>query len=258
LGKAVPQEHILRKIDRFVDLKDVRDALRVHYSAFGRPSISPDLLIRMLLVGRLFGITSERRLCEEVRFNVAYRWFCRLSLNARVPHHSTFSKNRHGRFREAGIFRLLFEQTVRWCEAAGLIEQKDAAIDASFVAANASWQRKMREDDLGNRRLSRPMREWLADAEAQPIRGHGAPRRKPAVLSRTDPASAWSAHTVRGRFGYAFNVMIDTPGGVAIEVEARSSAPVRRQGIGRARRSPWPQGLSRLSKRWRQPGRLEA
>ncbi|MBB5717089.1 IS1182 family transposase, partial [Sphingomonas aerophila] len=186
----------------------------------GRPSIAPELLIRMALIGRLYGITSERRLCEQVRFNLAYRWFCRLPLDARVPHHSTFSKNRHGRFRDAGIFRVLFEQTVRRCAKAGLITCKDAAIDASFVAADASWQCKMRETDMTLPRLSRPVREWLADrANAQP-REQGAAPSAPVEVSRTDPSSAWSARTARGRFGYAFNVLIDTPGGVAVDVEA--------------------------------------
>ena len=144
LGAMIPADHILRRIDGLIDLGELRDALASHYSRRGRPSIAPELLVRMALIARLYGITSERRLCEEVRFNLAYRWFCRLPLDAPVPHHSTFSKNRHGRFRDAGIFRILFEQTVRRCADAGLIAHKDAAIDASFVAADASWQRKMR------------------------------------------------------------------------------------------------------------------
>lgn len=220
LGATVPADHILRRIDRLLDLGELRDALTSHYSRRGRPSIAPELLIRMALIGRLYGITSERRLCEEVRFNLAYRWFCRLPLDAPVPHHSTFSKNRHGRFRDAGIFRILFGQTVRRCADAGLIAGKDAAIDASFVAADASWQRKMRDADMAAPRLPRPVQEWLADQTNAPPQEHGVPRGKPVEVSRTDPASAWSARTARGRFGYAFNVLIDTPGGVAIDVEA--------------------------------------
>ena len=174
----------------------------------------------MTLIGRLYAITSERRLCQEVRFNLAYSWFCRLPLNARVPHHSTFSKNRHGRFRDAGIFRLLFEQTVRRCMEARLVGGKDAVIDASFVAADASWQHKMRDGDLDVPQPARPVREWLIDQATAPPQEHGVPRGEPAVVSRTDPAAAWAARTAKGRFGYAFNVMVDTPGGVAMEVEA--------------------------------------
>jgi transposase len=220
LGAMVPSDHILRRIDRLLDVGELRDALAPHYSGKGRPSIAPELLIRMALIGRLYAITSERRLCEEVRFNLAYRWFCRLPLDARVPHHSTFSKNRHGRFRDAGVFRLLFEQTVRRCVKAGLVRSKDAAIDASFVAADASWQRKMRDGDMDGPQRSRPVREWLADQASAPAQAHGVPRGKPAAISRTDPAAAWAARSVRGRFGYAFNILIDTPTGVAIDVEA--------------------------------------
>jgi transposase len=141
IDSLLPREHLLRRVDRLLDMGDLRNALACHYSPRGRPSIDPELLIRMTLIGRIYAITSERRLCEEVRYNLAYRWFCRLPLGTAVPHHSTFSKNRHGRFREAGVFRLLFENTVRRCVAAGLVAAKDAAIDASFIAADASWQR---------------------------------------------------------------------------------------------------------------------
>jgi transposase len=226
LGAMIPADHMLHRIDGLIDLGELRDALAPHYSCRGRPSIAPELLVRMALIARLYGITSERRLCEEVRFNLAYRWFCRLPLNAPVPHHSTFSKNRHGRFRDASIFRILFEQTVRRCADAGLIAHKDAAIDASFVAADASWQRKMRDADMAAPRLPRPVCEWLADQANAPPQEHGVPRGKPAEVSRTDPASAWSARTARGRFGYAFNVLIDTPGGG--DRRGGQSRPLRR------------------------------
>ena len=101
LDDAVPQDHLLRSIDRFLDLSDLRQHLAPYYSHTGRPSVDPELMIRMLLIGYCLGIRSERRLCEEVNLNLAYRWFCRLSIEDKVPDHSTFSKNRHGRFREA-------------------------------------------------------------------------------------------------------------------------------------------------------------
>ncbi|SCM66392.1 hypothetical protein KARMA_0567 [Donghicola eburneus] len=92
LEDHVPQNHLLRSIDRFVDLSGIRSYLTDFYSHTGRPSVDPELLIRMLLVGYCFGIRSERRLCEEVHLNLAYRRFCRLDLSDRVPDHSTFSK----------------------------------------------------------------------------------------------------------------------------------------------------------------------
>ncbi len=115
LEDHVPQDHLLRSIDRFVDLSDIRQYLAEFYSHTGRPSIDPELLIRMLLVGYCFGIRSERRLCEEVHLNFAYRWFCRLDLNDHIPDHSTFSKNRHGRFRASDLLRHVFETTVARC-----------------------------------------------------------------------------------------------------------------------------------------------
>ncbi|SMX36814.1 hypothetical protein OCA8868_01116 [Octadecabacter ascidiaceicola] len=115
LEDLVPQDHLIRPIDRFVDLNGIRQYLSQFYSHTGRPSIDPELLICMLLVGYCFGIRSERRLCEEVHLNQAYRWFCRLDLSDRVPDHSTFSKNRYGRFRESDLLRHLFETTVAQC-----------------------------------------------------------------------------------------------------------------------------------------------
>jgi transposase len=105
LERHVPNNHLLRKIDRFVDLSEVRAHLEPYYSEVGRPSIDPELMIRVLIVGYCFGVRSERRLCEEVHLNLAYRWFCRLGLDGEVPDHSTFSKNRHGRFRESDLMR---------------------------------------------------------------------------------------------------------------------------------------------------------
>lgn len=220
MNAMLPRDHLLRRVDRLLDLGGLRAMLASHYSPRGRPSVDPELLIRMALIGRLYAVRSERRLCEEVRYNLSYRWFCGLAPGAAVPHHSTFSKNRHGRFRDAGVFRLLFEATVRRCITAGLVTAKDAAIDASFVAADASWQRKMRDGDLESSCLARPVREWLADQACAPVQEQGRPRGRPAEVSRTDPASAWSARTARGRFGYALNVLVDMPRGVVMDVEA--------------------------------------
>jgi transposase len=128
LERHVPADHWVRSIDRFVDLSDVRAHLRPFYSEMGRPSIDPELMIRMLLIGYCFGIRSERRLCEEVHLNLAYRWFCRLGLEGDVPDHSTFSKNRHGRFRESDLLRELFE-TVRRCIAEGFVGGEGFAVD---------------------------------------------------------------------------------------------------------------------------------
>src|SRR5215472_10049168 len=121
LEERVPAGHLLRAVDRFVEFDGLRQELAPYYSEIGRPSVDPELMIRMLIVGYCFGIRSERRLCEEVHLNLAYRWFCRLGLDGAVPDHSTFSKNRHGRFRESDVLRKLFETTVRRCLSEGLV-----------------------------------------------------------------------------------------------------------------------------------------
>src|SRR5260370_20310449 len=122
LEDQVPETHLLRLIDRYIDFSFVRDRLRNFYSQTGRPSIDPEVLLRLLLVGYLYGITSERRLLDEVRMHLAYRWFTGLGFDRELPDHSTFSKNRHGRFRAAGGFRDVFEEIVRRCIAPGLVE----------------------------------------------------------------------------------------------------------------------------------------
>jgi transposase len=131
LEDHVPADHLLRSIDRFVELDAIRTDLAAYYSSTGRPSIKPELMIRMLLVGYIMGIRSERRLCEEVHLNLAYRWFCRLELTDAVPDHSTFSKNRHGRFRESNLFRHLFENVLSRCIAEGLVGGSSFAITSS-------------------------------------------------------------------------------------------------------------------------------
>lgn len=177
LEDRVPADHLLRKIDAVLDLSKLRSELAPHYSHTGRPSIDPELMIRMLLIGYCYGIRSERRLCEEVDLNLAYRWFCRLNLDDAVPDHSTFSKNRHGRFRDADILRHVFETTVQACIDAGLVGGEGFAADASIIRANANRQNSVPGGDdhdwtggTGGAGPSRPVREYLAalDQDAPP------------------------------------------------------------------------------------------
>ena len=143
LEDQIPEDHLLRLIDRYVDLSFVRECLKTLYSSTGRPSIDPEVLLRLLLVGYLYGVTSERRLLEEVRMHLAYRWFTLLGFEQEIPDHSTFSKNRHGRFRQSGVFREVFEEIVRRCLEAGLVEGQNLAVDGTIVGANASRQSRV-------------------------------------------------------------------------------------------------------------------
>ena len=158
---CVLPDHLLRKIDPFVDLSGLRAHLQPFYSDVGRPSIDPELMIRMLIVGYCFGIRSERRLCEEVHLNLAYRWFCRLGLDGDVPDHSTFSKNRHGRFRESDLLRKLFETVVARCLKDGLVGGEAFAVDASMIVADAHRRRGVAKvedlDPASSRGMSRLM-----------------------------------------------------------------------------------------------------
>jgi transposase len=140
LEDHVPDDHLLRRIDPFLDLGKIRASLHSHYSQLGRPSVDPKLMIRMLVIGYCLGIRSERRLCEEVHLNLAYRWFCRLGLEAKMPDHSTFSLNRNGRFRDSDLFRHVFEATVRRCMREGLVGGDGFAVDASLIQADANFR----------------------------------------------------------------------------------------------------------------------
>jgi transposase len=143
----VPEDHLLRSIDRFVDLSGVPEHLRPFYSDIGRSSIDPELMIRMLIIGYCMGIRLERPLCEEVHLNLAYRWFCRLGLEGDVPDHPTFSKNRHGRFRDSNLLRELFEMTVRRCIEERLVGGEGFAVDASLIRADVSRPRAVLSAD---------------------------------------------------------------------------------------------------------------
>ncbi len=135
LDEMIPTDHLLRRINVFATavLADLHQQLKAFYSEIGRPSVDPELMIRMLLVGYCYGIRHERRLCQEVALHLAYRWFCKLDLDDKVPHHSTFSVNRLGRFRESEILRHIFERVVTACMAAGLVKGEGFAVDASVM-----------------------------------------------------------------------------------------------------------------------------
>src|SRR6201987_4613148 len=162
LERHVPTNHLLRSIDRFLELGELRRELSAFYSTIGRPSIAPELMIRMLLVGYCFGIRSERRLCEEVHLNLAYRWFCRLGLDGGVPDHSTFSKNRHGRFRESDLLRKLFETVVARCMKERLVGGEAFAVDASMIVADAYRRRGVAKVEDLDPTSSRAVAEYLS------------------------------------------------------------------------------------------------
>ena len=223
LEDHVPASHLLRSIDRFVQLEDLRAHLAPFYSAMGRPSIDPELLIRMLLVGYCFGIRSERRLCEEVHLNLAYRWFCRLGLDGAVPDHSTFSKNRHGRFRESDLLRQLFDTVLRRCMSEGLVGGEGFAVDASLIKAEANRERSVPGDPgLPPEASSRAIDEYLAVLDDAAF--GGATPVTPKFISPVDPAARWTAaNKGPAFFAYATNYLIDLKHAVIVDVEASTA-----------------------------------
>ncbi|MEY8141461.1 transposase [Falsihalocynthiibacter sp. CO-5D18] len=238
LEDHVPQDHLLRSIDRFVDLSSSRGHLADFYSHTGRPSIDPELLIRMLLVGYCFGIRSERRLCEEVRLNLAYRWFCRLDLTGSIPDHSTFSKNRHGRFRESGLLRHVFETTVARCMQEGLVGGQGFAVDASLISADVQKQNSSNPDDWAARKTDpndapRAVREYLDTLNDEAL--GAASDVMPKFTAHADPASQWTAaRKGPAFFAYSDNYLIDTDHGIIVDVDASRS--IRQAEVGAMRK----------------------
>ncbi len=228
LEDHVPQDHLLRHVAAVLDLSGVRKQLAPYYSTMGRPSLDPELMIRILLVGYLYGIRSERRLVEEVHLNLAYRWFCGLGLERDVPERSSFSKTRHGRFRESDAFRLVFESVVQTCLQAGLVGGETFATDASVIEADARVMRRTQgkeppEDWNNPDNITRPVREYLDQldnaAGLAPLPGESPQPAK--SLSLTDPSAAL---TSKGKskiaFAYGTNYLIDTKTAIILDVEA--------------------------------------
>ncbi len=235
LEKFVSEDHLLRRVDRFLDFEPIREHLASFYSHLGRPSVDPELMLRMLIVGYCYGIRSERQLCEEVHYNLAYRRFCRLGLEGQVPDHSTFTKNRHGRFRDSDVFRHLFEAVVRSCMAERLVGGAGFAVDASVVRADAGREHSIEGTEPmdwgGIEQAARPIREYVAAldqaagvelADVEEGEAEAGPERKPPKrISLTDPQARWTAAPGGpAYFAYSTNYLVDDRGGIIVDVEA--------------------------------------
>jgi transposase len=223
LERHIPADHLLRSLDRFVELGELRRDLACFYSTMGRPSIDPELMIRMLIVGYCFGIRSERRLCEEVHLNLAYRWFCRLGLDGGIPDHSTFSKNRHGRFRQSDLLRRLFETVLRRCINEGLVGGEGFAVDASLIEAEANRQKGIEgEKGLPPEATGRAVQEYLAVLDDAAF--GAATEVPPKFISPADPAARWTgAHGGQAFFAYSTNYLIDVDNAIIVDVEATTA-----------------------------------
>jgi transposase len=223
LEDQIPENHLLRLIDRHVSFSLVREQLKHSYSETGRPSIDPELLLRILLIGYLYGITSERKLVEELRMHLAWRWFTGLGFDQEVPHHSTFSKNRHGRFQESNLFEQLFEQIVRQCVEVGLVQGKHLSVDGSFVEANAAKESRIpREQLVEAAQVHYTLRQYLQEVEEQnPVE---EPVHEQDQVSTTDPDSTYATKGgTPARLGYYDNYLVDNHSCVIVGVQATAA-----------------------------------
>ena len=236
LDEAVPDDHPVRGIAVVLDLSWVHCELAPYYPKIGRPSIDPVLMIRMLLVGYAFAIRSERMLCREVKVNLAYRWFCGLSVEDKIPDHSAFSRARNERFRDSDIFRHVFERVVEACIAAGLVGGEGFAVDASLIVADANKQRSIAGSEWQKRRdpemASRAVKEYLARLDDAAF--GAASEVTPKFVSPSDPAAQWTG-AMKGAafFAYADNYLIDVKFGIIMDVEA--SRAIRQAEVGAAK-----------------------
>jgi transposase len=236
LEVVVPDDHQVRAIARVLDLSWVRAELAPHYSHIGRPSIDPVLMIRMLIVGYVFAIRSERALCREVQLNLAYRWFCGLGIEDKLPNHSMFSRARNERFRDNDIFRRVFERVVGACIAAGLVGGEGFAVDASLIQADANKHRSIPgaewNKDIDPEQARRAVKEYLATLD-DPAYG-AASEVTPKFVSPSDPAAQWTGALRNAAFfAYANNYLIDMKFGIIMDVEA--SRAIRQAEVGASR-----------------------
>jgi transposase len=236
LDEVVPDDHRAREISAVLDLSWVHAELAPHYSHLGRRSIDPVLMLRMLILGYAFAIRSERLLCREVQVNLAYRWFCGLSIEDKIPDHSAFSRARNERFRDSDIFRRVFERVVEACIAAGLVGGEGFAVDASLIAADANKQRSIPGAEWNKehaaKAASRAVREYLATLDDAAF--GAASEVAPKFVSPSDPAAQWTG-AMRGPafFAYANNYLVDVKFGVIVDVEATRA--IRQAEVGAAK-----------------------
>ncbi|MGO9978864.1 MAG: transposase [Candidatus Sulfotelmatobacter sp.] len=219
LEDQVPENHLLRLIDRYVSFDFVRAKLKTSYSDTGRPSIDPELLLRMLLVGYLYGVTSERKLVDELRMHLAWRWFTGLGFDQEIPHHSTFSKNRHGRFQESNLFQEIFEEIVGRCVAVGLVKGEHMSVDGSFIPANADHHSRVAPEQLAEiAKVNHTVREYLVELERENPVEPPVPQQE--KVSTTDPDSTYATKGGPARLGYYDNYLVDNASCVIVGVQA--------------------------------------
>jgi len=218
IDSMIPKNHLLRRIKNCVNFDFIYEKAAPYYSPVGRKSIDPVVLIKMLLIGYLYGIKSERRLEEEVSLNLAYRWFCGIDLMHKVPDHSTFSQNRRRRFQEADIFREIFNEIVLKCIEFGIVSGEIGVADGSFLPSNVSWDSRYEAVETVQQSTVKYMEELEAELSSMP--GYKEPenvkREKESLKSRTDPECGYIHQARKKWLGYLTEMEIGLDGGYDI------------------------------------------
>ena len=225
MESMIPENHLLRKIDRVISFKFIYDLLAPYYPSIGRPSVDPVCMFKMLLVGYLYGIKSERRLEEEVQLNLAYRWFCGFELDEATPGHSTFSKTRTRKWQESNLFQKVFQEIIKQCITSGLIDGKAMATDGSYIPANVS------RESWGDveAEVEQSMQSYLdcLDEELAQQPGFKKPPvktvKKRRTTSRTDPDSGYINHGNKRGVGYLMESTVDCKHGIVTGVDVYSA-----------------------------------
>lgn len=221
LDSMIPENHLLRQIKSRVNFDFIYEIAAPYYSNVGRKSVDPVILIKMLLIGYLYGIKSERRLEEEISLNLAYRWFCDIDLMQRVPDHSTFSQNRRRRFKDSGIFREIFNEIVLQCIQLGIVSGETGVADGSFLPSNVSWGSRYESTEAVERSTIQYMEELDSELSAMP--GYKEPENekiiKTCLKSRTDPDCGYIHQKRKKGLGYLTEMTIDTQHGIITGVD---------------------------------------
>ena len=227
IDSMIPEDHLLRRIKNCVNFDFIYEKAAPYYSHVGRKSIDPVVLIKMLLIGYLYGIRSERRLEEEVSLNLAYRWFCGIDLMHRVPDHSTFSQNRRRRFQETGIFREIFNEIVLKCTELGIVSGEIGVADGSFLPSNVSWDSRYEAVETVQRSTVKYMEELEVELSSMP--GYKEPenvkKEKESLKSRTDPECGYIHQARKKGLGYLTEMTVDTSHGIITGVDCYPAHP---------------------------------
>ena len=221
LSELIPENHLLRKINQIISFDFIYDIVAPYYPSNGRPSVDPVSMFKMLLVGYLYGIKSERRLVQEVLLNIAYRWFCGFELADKIPDHSTFSKTRLRKWNESQLFQQVFWEIIRRCVTSGLVDGKELAADGTYLPANVSkdsWIDTEVETELS-------MQSYLDRLDEELSKQPGFKRppaktiKKRRTTSKTDPDSGCINHGKKSGIGYLMEMTVDCKYGIITGID---------------------------------------